>query len=228
MVLINNSKSFAKNGLEAIGLSIKKSNIIILQNVSLSLESGSFVSLVGPSGSGKTSLLRVLALLENPENGILRIHEKELDYNQGIQSCNKTAIYPRLTYVPQTLALWPHLTNRQNISFALVNSRTPLNAINVDSLCKRFDIPHILDRFPFEISQGQRQRVALARAFALNPEVILLDEPTSALDDETSIQIWNFISEFVKNGAIAFACTHDKQLADRCDKKLTIKSGTLV
>jgi ABC-type lipoprotein export system ATPase subunit len=214
--------------LEVRELTIIKGDNNILENVSLSLEPGTFVSLVGPSGSGKTSLLRVIALLEKPVTGIVRIDETEWNYNEKIQLPNSEITYPRLTYVPQTLALWPHLSNRKNISFAMNGNNPSFDAKAFDSLCERFGIQQILDRYPFEVSQGQRQRIALARAFVLNPSIILLDEPTSALDDATSLEVWNFISDYVKDGVIALVCTHDKQLAEKCDRKLTIKSGKVL
>lgn len=213
--------------MEVRGLTIEKGNNVILENVSFSLEPGTFASLVGPSGSGKTSLLRVLALLDNPAAGTVRIAETSWNYDDSGRLPNNGIAYPRLTYVPQTLALWPHLSNRKNITFAM-NGKSSFDSMAFEALCERFGIQNILDRYPFEVSQGQRQRVALARAFVLNPRFILLDEPTSALDDETSLEIWNFIAEFVRNGAIGLACTHDKQLAELCDKKLTVKASGIL
>ena len=224
--MINREKQ-SESRLVARGLTIKKSNNIILDNISFSLKPGTFTALVGPSGSGKTSLLRVLALLDNPASGIVQLGETEWNYNKGKPLPNSGIAYPGLTFVPQTLALWPHMTNRKNITFAMNGSSFDPTAFA--SLCERLGIDKVLDRFPFEVSQGQRQRIALARAFVLNPTYILLDEPTSALDDENSVEVWNFIAEYVlKGSAIALACTHDKQLAVMCDKKLTIKSSGIL
>jgi len=211
--------------VEVDNLTLKKGDYTVLRNVSLTLEKGIFAALVGPSGCGKTSLLRVLAMLDKARNGTVRLWGRE--YNEGAGSAWSDEVpYPRLNYVPQTLALWPHLTLRDNLLFAA--SEMPDVEERLLDLCERLEISANLDRKPPFVSQGQRQRSALIRALLLRPDVLLLDEMTAALDGRLATTVWSLLKTFAGNGGVILASTHDQRLASQCHRSYRICENSIV
>lgn len=132
------------HSIDASGITIKKGDHLVLSDAALTLENGTFAALIGPSGSGKTSLLRVLALLDTPTTGIVRLWDQQLDGGSDPPTIGGRYLYPSLTYVPQTLALWPHLSVRQNLRFAQ-NSDSFVKS-DLSDLCEELEIAEILDR----------------------------------------------------------------------------------
>ncbi len=147
-----------------------------VDDVSVSIKSGSLVALLGPSGSGKSTLLRLIAGLEIPNSGKIMITGKDATY-QSVQDRN-------IGFVFQHYALFKHLTIRQNIAFGLEIRKENKGKIKarVEELLDLVQLSGLGDRYPSQLSGGQRQRVALARALAVQPKVLLLDEPFGALD----------------------------------------------
>ena len=153
----------------------------VLHGVDIEVHPGKISVLIGPSGGGKTTLVRALALLDLPTEGEVifdgRRYVFPLPRGQSVEPP-----WPELTVVFQQHFLWPHLTLRDNILLPL--SERPGTPHSVDELIKTFSMSGFIDRYPNQVSLGERQRAALARAFALQPKYILLDEITSALDVE--------------------------------------------
>ena len=147
-----------------------------LDQVNLTVESGSLVALLGPSGSGKSTLLRLIAGLETPDSGKIWLTGEDATY-QTVQERN-------IGFVFQHYALFKHLTVRQNIAFGLDIRKVPKSKIKarVEELLELVQLQGLGDRYPSQLSGGQRQRVALARSLAVQPKVLLLDEPFGALD----------------------------------------------
>jgi ABC-type Fe3+/spermidine/putrescine transport system ATPase subunit len=148
----------------------------VISNISLSISTGEFFSILGPSGCGKSTLLRIIAGLENADSGDITINDLPID---------KTPPHKRgIGMVFQNYALWPHLTVSENVRFGLENQ--PLSNHERDQRLKealdRVQMYEYRHRYPDQISGGQQQRTALARALAMNPAIILLDEPLSNLD----------------------------------------------
>jgi sulfate transport system ATP-binding protein len=162
--------------IEARNVSKKFGDFVALDDVSISVESGSLTALLGPSGSGKSTLLRVIAGLEVPDSGEVFISGKEA-----------TALSPQkrgVGFVFQHYAPFTHMTVRDNVAFGLTIRRRPKAEIQarVDELLGLVQLAGLGSRYPSQLSGGQRQRMALARALAPEPEVLLLDEPFGALD----------------------------------------------
>lgn len=151
-------------------------SVVAVDDVSLTISSGEFATLVGPSGSGKTTLLRMIAGLETPTSGRI--------YFGGEDLTDATPQDRPLSMVFQNIALYPHMTCRQNIGYGLKIQGVPLDRRNelIDEAARTLQIEDQLEKSPSQLSGGQQQRVALGRAFVEDPEVLLLDEPMSDLD----------------------------------------------
>ncbi|MFP4297746.1 MAG: ABC transporter ATP-binding protein, partial [Spirulinaceae cyanobacterium] len=150
--------------------------VVPVKDITLTVKDGEFLTLLGPSGCGKSTLLRLIAGLETPTKGTVKVGEKNL---------NKVPPGDRdMAMVFQSYALYPHMTVAENIGASLKLRKTPKDEIKrrVGEVAHRLGIEHLLDRKPGQLSGGQRQRVALARALVRNPDVFLLDEPLSNLD----------------------------------------------
>ena len=147
-----------------------------LDNLSLSVQKGEFITIIGPSGCGKTTLLRTLAGLESPSSGEILINGKSINHLEPKDR--------NLGMVFQNYALFPHLTAFDNMAFGLKAKKIPKEEIRrcIEPVAQRLEIQHLLQRKPGQLSGGQRQRVALGRLLAKNPEIHLLDEPLSNLD----------------------------------------------
>ena len=161
-----------------------RSGAFVLENLSFSIAAGQYAVLMGKTGSGKTTLLEALCGLKSIRSGSIHL------MNQDV-----TRLRPAdrgIGYVPQDLALFPHLTVREHLAFALELRGWQQARIKerVAELSALLGIGHLLERRPQGLSGGESQRVALGRALAFHPPVLLLDEPLSALDDETRAEMY--------------------------------------
>jgi molybdate transport system ATP-binding protein len=154
--------------------------------------SGAITALFGPSGSGKTSLVRIIAGLQTPCDGLIRIAGKTLfDKEAGI---NLAPRQRRVGYVFQDANLFPHFSVKQNLAYShWAGGRK--SEIGIDTVCQVLGIGHLLERRPVALSGGERQRVAIGRAILSDPAVLLLDEPLSALDMKLKFEILPFLEE---------------------------------
>jgi molybdate transport system ATP-binding protein len=158
-----------------LSIDIKKKLPHFELNVNFSV-SDEIVVLFGPSGSGKTTILNCIAGISKPTSGIIRLNDTILfEYKKIFVPIQKRNI----GYVFQDYALFPHMTVWKNIAYGMKNESF------ARELMKELRIEHLRDKYPSEISGGEKQRVAIARAIATEPDVLLLDEPFSALDDQT-------------------------------------------
>jgi ABC-type polar amino acid transport system ATPase subunit len=197
----------------------------ILKDVSLSLKSGEIVSVIGPSGSGKTTLLRALSLIDFSSSGFLTIGENSYQFPLS-QTENIKLPYPDLTVVFQQLFIWPHVTIRENLSLPL---RGKIDAKHFEEVTELFQMGGFLDRYPNEVSTGQRQRAALVRALLLKPKYLLLDEVTSALDVEQSNLILGHLKTIAAQGVGVIFVSHALHLASKIsDKVIFLDEGRVV
>ena len=156
---------------------------IVLDDLSLRIQKAERLVLLGPSGSGKTTVLRLVAGLEVPDKGEIRIADRVV----AIPGRNLVPPEKRdVGMVFQDLALWPHMTVQQNLMFGLNARNVPNREANlrVREMLQRVGLAHRMDSRPHQLSGGEQQRVALARALVTHPSILLMDEPLSSLDDE--------------------------------------------
>ncbi len=185
-----------------------------VEDVSLAVHKGEFIALMGPSGCGKTTTLRMIAGLERPTRGDIRLWGRRI--NDDHPWARDTPL------VWQNYALFPFMTVRDNVEFGLKQRsvEAAIRRIKVDEWLERMGIAALAGRLPHQLSGGQRQRVALARALATEPELLLLDEPLSALDPHLKVRMQAELVRLHRELGIAFVCvTHSPSeafaMADR-------------
>lgn len=194
-----------------------------VDSLDLDIKDGEFLVLVGPSGCGKSTSLRMLAGLEEVNSGTIRIGDKDV-----------THVPPKdrdIAMVFQNYALYPHMTVRENMGFALKIAGTPKDEINtrVEDAAQVLDLTQYLDRKPKALSGGQRQRVAMGRAIVRKPQVFLMDEPLSNLDAKLRVQTRTQVASLQHNlGVTTLYVTHDQTEAlTMGDRIAVLKDGIL-
>ncbi len=189
----------------------KFGDFVAVDNLTIDIEDGDFITLLGPSGCGKTTTLRQIAGLETPTSGEISI-DGEIVYS----SQKKIDVSPSkrgVGFLFQNYALWPHMTVYQNIAFGLENLKWPKDKIKsrVAELLKLLKIEEFPDRYPAELSGGQQQRVAIARTLGPNPKVLLMDEPLSNLDAKLRMEMRTELKRLHhETGATFVYVTHDQ------------------
>ncbi|MFH1220208.1 MAG: ABC transporter ATP-binding protein [Candidatus Eisenbacteria bacterium] len=164
---------------------------LVVDNVSLSCEKGETLAVLGPSGCGKTTLLRLIAGFERPDEGEILINGEVASTPDEIMPPSKR----HLGMIFQDLALWPHMTVRENVEFGLTGNSAgrAQNAHKVTDILNKIGLADFEQCYPGQLSGGERQRVALARSLAAEPRVLLLDEPLSNLDSLLKAQMIRLI-----------------------------------
>lgn len=208
----------------------------VLQDVTLTLKPGELTALVGPSGSGKTSLLRALALLEQPDQGSITLDGKEYNATtklpEGTEWPHVPGLptpWPKVTVVFQQLFLWPHLTLKENILLSARNLPGRDHEAALATWVKKLDMGHFIDRYPNEASGGQKQRVAITRALMLRPQYLLLDEITSALDVQQTARILEILPDLKSRGIGILLITHALNFAQKAaDQVLFMQDGRIL
>jgi molybdate transport system ATP-binding protein len=174
--------------------------------------------LFGPSGAGKTFTLRMIAGLERPDAGEIRLGGRVLFSSEG--RVNLPPRDRRCGFVLQSLALFPHLDVLGNVRYG-VRDHSPRNRQRLDELLATFRIGHLARRFPAELSGGEQQRVAIARALVTEPDVLLLDEPFSSLDQETRYAVHDELLAARRARPIPYVLvTHDRAEAERFGNRI--------
>lgn len=206
-----------------------KNNITkAIDNISFTVNEGEFVAIIGASGSGKTTLLNCISTIDTVTAGKIIINNKDITEikDRDIASFRRN----NLGFVFQDFNLLDTLTIAENISLSLIINKKNENKIDemVNDIAKRLDIEGILDKFPYEVSGGQKQRCACARALINNQKLILVDEPTGALDSKSSRMLLETMDEINKNlNATILMVTHDAFSASFCQRILFLKDGNI-
>lgn len=199
-------------------------DFVAVDDVTLELEHGEFVSLLGPSGCGKTTTLRMIAGFIRPSGGIIEMDGESL-------STAALSVPPerrRMSMIFQSYAIWPNMTVAENVAFGLHVRKLPASQIRsqVDAMLEVVHLAHLRDRYPAELSGGQQQRVALARAMVVRPEVLLLDEPLSNLDanlrEEMRYEIRRLHNEF---RITTVYVTHDQSEAMAASDRIVVMNA---
>ena len=201
--------------------------VTALDNATVHIPRGDFVSVVGPSGSGKSTLLLMLGGMLSPSHGRVLVEDQSVyDLNLTERASLRRE---KVGFVFQTFNLVPYLSALENVQIPLFLARMEekTQKDRATTLLTRVGLGDRLDHKPCELSVGQQQRVALARMLANDPAVILADEPTGNLDPETSQQIMGFLEEFNGEGRTIVMVTHDPRAAKRAKRILRLQAGTI-
>ncbi len=201
--------------------------VVALRDVSFDLERGEFAAVMGESGSGKTTLLNILAALDTPTSGkvtldgvvLTQVKERELAAFRREQ----------LGFVFQDFNLLDTFSLRDNIFLPLVLAGKPVAEMGkaLAPLAATLEIGDILDKYPYEVSGGQKQRAAVARALITHPKLLLADEPTGALDSRATGQLLGLMERVNESGQTILMVTHSIQAAAHAGRVLFIKDGTV-
>lgn len=205
----------------------KTNKVEALSDISFSADQGEYIAIMGESGSGKTTLLNILVALDTPTSGkillegndVSKIKEKDM------------AIYRRnnLGYVFQDFNLLNTFSIKDNIFLPLVLQKVPYREIEnrITPIARLLGIEEILNKYPYEVSGGQKQRAAIARAIITNPKLILADEPTGALDSKTTNEILDLFESINKQGQTIIMVTHSTLAASYASRVLFIRDGRI-
>jgi len=202
--------------------------IPVLNGLTVSLDAGSFTTLVGPSGCGKSTLLHICGAMDRPTSGAVRLDGESLDTlnDDGLTRVRRE----RVGFVFQFFNLLPTLTVEQNIGLPLLlKGRSVQSVANLSGQwAERVGISHRLNHFPSQLSGGEAQRVAIARAVIHQPALILADEPTGNLDSETGRTILDVLIDVNRDsGAALLLATHDPVVAAAAGEVIRMRDGLI-
>lgn len=208
-------------------VSTEEGALSILKDISFEVAHAESIAVVGQSGSGKTTLLSLLAGLDVPTSGRIKLFQNSLASLSEDQRANLRNDY--IGFVFQSFHLLPGFSALENVMLPLEidnNSQAKNIALN---LLERVGLGHRLNHFPSTLSGGEQQRVAIARAFAKTPPLLLADEPTGNLDTETGAKVIDLLFELNKEHETSLILvTHDETLTKRCDRCFRLDDGRLV
>ena len=201
--------------------------IEIFKNVTLNIKKRDLVALIGPSGSGKSTLLNMISLIDDPTTGQIIFNNKDI---KNLNEENKNNIRKKnISMIFQENNLLTDFTAIENVLMPLIirDEKIELSQKKAEKILKDFNLKSRQNHYPDELSGGEQQRVAIARALISETDLILADEPTGNLDYKTSQEIFSYFLKLKKlNKTIIFA-THNRDLANKADYKLSISNGNI-
>lgn len=201
--------------------------VMALQDVSLTIKQGEYLSIMGPSGSGKSTFMNILGCLDTPSTGEYKfrgVDVSNLDDDALSAMRNK-----EIGFVFQNFNLLPKLNAVQNVELPLAYAGVPASERRERAVraLERVKLADRMHHKPSELSGGQRQRVAIARALVTNPGILLADEPTGALDSKTGVEIMRLFDELHQEGNTIILITHEQEIANYAIRNVYIKDGTI-
>lgn len=192
-------------------------NVKAVDDISLDIESGEFITLLGPSGSGKTTVLRMIAGFEDPDAGSIKLNGEDITHLPPFDRDVNTVF--------QDYALFPHMSVQENVEYGLRTRKVPKaeRAKQALGAIASVKLEETVNRLPHQLSGGQRQRIALARALVLRPRVLLLDEPLGALDRQLREEMQVELKKIQRDAGITFVfVTHDQEEAMRMSDRIVV------
>ena len=201
------------------------SQVTALRQVDFSVEEGEYVAIMGESGSGKTTLLNILAALDKPTAGRVELDGRDMS---AVRESDAAAFRrDNLGFVFQEFNLLDTFTLRDNIYLPLVLAGRPYRELKarLDPIARQLGILELLDKYPYEVSGGQKQRAAVARAMSTGPRVLLADEPTGALDSKSTDELLDLFAALHQSGQTILMVTHSVKAASRAGRVLFLKDG---
>jgi len=192
-------------------------NVKAVDDLSLDIESGEFITLLGPSGSGKTTVLRMIAGFEDPDAGSIKLNGEDITHLPPFDRDVNTVF--------QDYALFPHMSVQENVEYGLRTRKVPKaeRAKQALEAIASVKLEETVNRLPHQLSGGQRQRIALARALVLRPRVLLLDEPLGALDRQLREEMQVELKTIQRDAGITFVfVTHDQEEAMRMSDRIVV------
>lgn len=201
------------------------SQVMALRQVDFSVEEGEYVAIMGESGSGKITLLNILAALDKPTAGRVELDGRDMS---AVRESDAAAFRrDNLGFVFQEFNLLDTFTLRDNIYLPLVLAGRPYRELKtrLDPIARQLGILELLDKYPYEVSGGQKQRAAVARALITHPRLILADEPTGALDSRSTDELLDLFGQINRQGQTILMVTHSVKAASHAGRVLFIKDG---
>jgi len=201
--------------------------VTALNRLNLTIEKGSFISIIGPSGSGKSTLLNMLGALDSPDAGEIVIDGINLAQEKDLSDFRRD----KIGFIFQLHNLLPNLTVEENVEIPLIATKLPEKEKKERAL-KYIEAVGLLDKKdtkPNKLSGGQRQRVAIARALVNNPSIILADEPTGSLDSQTGQMVLDILKSMHEEYNVTLIIvTHDNDVAKLAERTIMIKDGQII
>ncbi len=204
----------------------QEKTIQILKDISFEINKGEFVAIIGSSGSGKSTLLSIIAGLDNPSSGNVRLDKEDifsLDENQLSELRNK-----KIGFIFQSFFLVPSLNAYENVELpsqiaGITNSK------KIEELLKTVGMEHRKNNYPIQLSGGEKQRIAIARALVDDPEILFADEPTGNLDSKNSKQIIELLQKLhKKENKTLIIVTHEPEIAKVAQRVIEVKDGKII
>jgi putative ABC transport system ATP-binding protein len=229
-LVVKNPEGAAPLALEAVALRRElrsgERTLVILDNLDLAVPHGQLLAIRGPSGSGKSTLLALLAGLDRPTSGSVRIDGEAIEHLSEDQLARLRR--RKVGFVFQSFHLLPNLTARENVLLPLELQGAPDAGERAAELLERVGLGERGHHYPTQLSGGEQQRVALARAFAPQPRLLLADEPTGNLDNRTGASVLATLVELQRaSRSTLVLVTHDAQVADAADRRVFLADGKL-
>lgn len=208
---------------------VGRQSIHAVNNASLSIEKGDFISIVGHSGSGKTTLLSLIGGITNPSSGTILFENKDI----ASFSSDQLSEYrnERIGFMFQFASLLPMLTVKENLLLPTVFCEKKEKSGQLDAkaveLLGRVGLSDKINAYPSQLSGGQQRRVAIARAFMNKPAVVLADEPTGDLDEDTESEMMTFFQAMNREGITFIMVTHNSDLAGQARRLISMQHGNV-
>ncbi len=199
-----------------------------IDGISFDVEEGEFIGIMGASGSGKTTLLNCISTIDTVSSGHIYLDEQDITEIEEKQISKFRR--EKLGFIFQDFNLLDTLTIEENIALILTINKTPEKEIDkkIAQIAKKLEIEEILNKYPYQVSGGQKQRCACSRAIINTPKIILADEPTGSLDSKSAKQLLEIMEDMNKNmKATILMVTHDPLSASYCSKILFVKDGKI-